>query len=351
MVRTLFLLLCLLLPALPVAAAQVDQANLFVYHRFGDSRYPSTNIPIATFRSHLETLRANHCHVMTLGKLVDLLEQSRPLPAHTVVLTIDDGYATFLSGAMPLLREFGYRATLFVNTASVGQRDYLTWEQLQGLMAEGIEIGNHSHRHDHLVNRRPGETEAAWERRIRDDLTTAQQLLTKHLGQKPDLLAYPYGEYDPAVQRIVRELGFRAAVGQQSGVVTPLSDRFALPRFPMGGPFVALSGFREKLLMHALPVIAVEPESPVWSEPTPPTLRLRMAPSEADLSRLRCFIGGKNSCQVKPVAGAPGWFQMTSDAPLTGRRTKYTLTAPAKHGRGWYWYSHVWVNPQGREGY
>lgn len=57
-------LLFLLALLLPVSPASAGQANIFVYHRFGDDRYPSTNISIDVFAAQLQLLkekRHGHC--------------------------------------------------------------------------------------------------------------------------------------------------------------------------------------------------------------------------------------------------------------------------------------------------
>lgn len=323
------------------------QANIFVYHRFGDARYPSTNVALEVFRQQLDYLKSNDYRVLALGELVSRLERGEPLPQRCVVLTIDDGYSSVLTGALPLLKEFGYPATLFVATASVGHSGYLTWEQIGDLQREGIEIGNHSSRHDHLVNRLEGEGGDAWRQRIRADLVGAQEAFRKNLGEAPALFAYPYGEYDLELIALVRRLGFTGAAVQTSGVVAVGSDPFRLPRFPMGGAYATLEGFREKARMKPMPVVAAEPRSPLLQEENPPWLTLRLDPGGgADLSRLNCFVGGRADAEIIVDPEQPGLVRVRAAEPLSGRRSKYTLTAPAKRGGGWFWYSHLWIRPE-----
>lgn len=334
---------------LSVGTALSADANVFAYHRFGDARYPSTNIAIETFAEQLRILDEQDFTVLTLGQIAAHLREQRPLPERCAALTVDDGYATFLSGAVPLLEKYGYPATLFVNTGSVGAPDYLDWEELRRIAAQGIEIGSHSHSHDHLIEMRPDEDKAAWRKRVRADLQTAQELFSRHLGKAPELFAYPYGEYTPELVEIVREVGFTAAAGQQSGVVYSGSEPYLLPRFPMGGPFATVKGFRNKLAMRALPVEAAEPFDPVISADNPPLLRLRIDPQAIAVSQLRCFVDGKAEGKVTAVEGEAGVFLVQSEKPLTGRRSKYTLTAPDPSGKNWHWYSHLWIRPEVQE--
>lgn len=342
------LLLLFLTPAgliVPSAVLGGDHANLFVYHRFGDDRYPSTNISLGHFREHLELLQREKANVITLGELVSRLERQQALPDRCAVLTIDDAYRSFLTGAMPLLAEYGYRATLFVSTDTVGGSGFLTWEDLQGLHKAGIELGNHSASHAYLLDHRPGETQAEWRDRVKHDLQRAQAAFREHLGIEPELFAYPYGEFSPALVEVVRELDFRGAVGQQSGVVAPEADRYVLPRFPMGGDYTEPAEFRSKLRMRPLPVSQVTPESPLLGAQNPPALHLQIDLKELDPASLTCYVSGQGRVAVEWIDAARGLLAVRPPQALEGRRSKYTLTARERDGGDWFWYSKLWIRP------
>ncbi len=340
--RSLFLAVFLLWP---IWAAGGEGANVFVYHRFGEANLPSTNISLEAFEGQLETLRRGSYSVLRLGEVVGRLEAKAPLPERCAVITVDDAYESFLTGAMPLLRRFGYPATLFVATDFVGHPGYLDWDQLQQLVAEGIEIGNHSASHEHLVNRHPGEAEHEWRKRVRKDLETAQEAFRQRLEIRPALLAYPYGEYSPELISIVREVGFAGAVGQQSGVMAAGADLFALPRFPMGGDYATIEGFGEKLAMRALPVQVLDPLSPILGTENPPVLEIQIQGGKVKLEDLRCFVPGQQNPEILVDPEHPGRITVRARQPLTGRRSKYTITAPARDGKGWLWFSQLWINP------
>jgi peptidoglycan/xylan/chitin deacetylase (PgdA/CDA1 family) len=344
--RTFVLVVLSLLLFFLAAPVFAGEAHVFVYHRFGDGRYPSTNIALDTFAAQLQWLKKTHTTVLTLGQIVERLREDKPLPERCAALTVDDAFETFWTGARPLLRRYGFRATLFVSTDAVGGHDYLNWNQIRQLARDGVEIGSHTASHPYLLDRRRGEDEAQWQARVRRQILKAQRILTKELGRTPRLFAYPYGEYSPRLEAIVKKLGLAAAAAQQSGVVYRGSDRFALPRFPMGGPYATLKGFREKLAMRALPVTVVSPPSPVVGRQDPPTLTVQIAPkSGADLSRMHCYVQGQALGRITPDPKVAGRFTIRALEPLAGRRNKYTLTAPAKRGRGWYWFSQLWVMP------
>jgi len=342
LVPVLFILILLLSLLANPAAVDAEEANVFIYHRFGESRYPSTNIDPDLFASHLEHLKKSGQTVVSLSAIVDSLHTAEGLPGQVVAITVDDAFDSFLENAMPLIRKYRIPVTLFVNTDGVGSPGYLDWDQLRKLSAEGVEIGNHTATHDYLLEREDGEDRAGWEERVRADILRAQEVFARELGSRPRIFAYPYGEYSPRLAKLVRSLGFSAAVAQQSGVISSESDLFALPRFPMGGPFASLQSFRSKASMHALNVAVLSPPSPVLLDVDPPTLKVRIAPDEYDLGQLQGFVQGDNRLLIEIVNHQEGVVAIRAEKPLAGRRNKYTLTAPLKKGGGWAWFSQPW---------
>lgn len=338
--RSIALQLCFSLCLAGVCSAEV---NVFIYHRFGDSRYPSTNISREVFAEQLQLLADRHYQVLPLSVIVNKLDAGEPLPDHCAVLTVDDGFDSFKDAGLPLLVAYGFPATLFVNTESVGRPGYLDWDELRELQRHGVEIGSHGHAHLHMTDMLAGESEAGWRRRIAADLQQANLLFNRELGKVPELFAYPYGEYSPAVISLVEQSGYKAAVAQQSGVVSERSNRFFLPRFPMGGGYATLKGFASKLQMRDLPVKVLAPLSPLIAEVNPPVLDLQIFETDKlVLSQLNCFVDGQPVCRIEADATTPGHYRITAEQALHGRRNKYTLTVPGKAG-GWYWFSQLWI--------
>lgn len=335
-------LVLLLLFARPVWS---NQANVFVYHRFNDARYPSTNTSVDDFKAQLELLRKEHFTVLRLGEIVKRIKAGDALPERCAAITIDDAYRSFLTAGWPLLQRYAFPVTLFVSTDTIGGGDYLNWQELASLQNEGVEIGNHSASHAYLLDRLPGESDRDWAGRVAADIRRAQQAFAEHLGVKPRLFAYPYGEFDPALSALVKKAGFEAAFGQQSGVITPDQDVFQLPRFPVGGNYTALDEFRSKLFMKHLEVRVIEPKTPVVDGENPPTLKVFLDQDKIDTSSLRCFVAGRQECTIRQAGGGSGFLAIKALKPLTGRRSKYTLTARGVGDGAWYWYSQLWIQP------
>lgn len=337
--RLLCLLAGLLLSA-PVSAA--DHAVVFVYHRFGEPQYPSTDTPVAAFKAQLDYLAANGFHVWSLPRLVRTLQAGRPVPERTVALSIDDAFQSVYTNAWPLLRKYHYPVTVFVSTQAVDRNypAYMSWAEMRTMQGQGATFADHTVTHPHPLERKPGESEAAWEKRMRAEVTDAQERLQRELGPAtntdPKLFAYPYGEYSPALAKLVTGLGF-VAFAQASGALGEPLDTRALPRFPVDTHFDALDMFARRAVSRPLPLAAATPWSPVVEgAANPPRLVLSLG---QPLPGIACFRS--DGSRMTPSRPAATRIVLQARTPLPPGRSMYTCTAPAP-GRGYYWYTHPW---------
>jgi peptidoglycan/xylan/chitin deacetylase (PgdA/CDA1 family) len=312
----------------------------FVYHRFADARFPSTNISLKDFEAHLKYLVLNNFQVLSLSDAIDYLD-SREVAKPTVVITIDDGYESFYQNGLPLLKKYGLPATLFINTSTVGGGDYMNWEELAEVVEQGVEIGNHTHTHSYFLN----EPEATRYQLFHDEISLSQSLFKEHLSLTPGAFSYPYGEFDEKMEDVVRNAGFKGAVAQNSGVLHSGMNYFRCPRFPMSEAYAPIDKFKEKSLMKALRIIRSVPEGFTLPEGMRPALALTFNGAGLRLQELQCFVqGGK--CTYNLHDNNDGTFALTLQAeqPLQGRRrTLYTVTVP-DGDKNWHWYSHLWIN-------
>ncbi len=328
----------------PKSVNNNGKISAFIYHKFGEeSKYPSTSISTELFEEHLEYLKQNNYTVLTLGKALERLHSANDLPENTAVLTMDDGYKSIKTNALPLLEEYGYKATIFVATSHVGGNNYLSWEELQALQEKGFEIGNHSHSHAHFVNYAPDRITKVFEQ----DLKKSQRLFRENLNKTAELYAYPFGEYCPGMQNILQKHGYRAAAAQRSGVMHKKSDQFALPRFPMNQYYGEMEKFRDKIGMHPLGVTDVNPKTPVLSEQKKPGFTLTVQNNRINPNGLQCFLDGERNCTVEArEKNASTFLRVQADRELNSRRTTFTVTAPSMDGKKWFWHSRVLIMPE-----
>ncbi|MDH4090694.1 MAG: polysaccharide deacetylase family protein [Cyclobacteriaceae bacterium] len=312
----------------------------FVYHRVGDSRYPSTNISQKDFEAHLAYLVKNNFQVLSLADALKYIKSDEPA-RKTVVITVDDGYKSFYMNGLPLLRKYGLPATLFINTETVGGGDYMNWSELMTATQSGIEIGNHTHTHKYFLN----EPDDSRYTSFKQEIVLSQSLISEHLKVLPKVFSYPYGEFDVEMENIVRQTGFVGAAAQNSGVIYSGTNLYRCPRFPMSEAYAALDKFAEKTSMKALRVISSSPDNLIGIQDLRPVLTLTIDYTDLRLSAIQCFVQG-NECeyQIPGKTDKTATITLQSTKSIAGRRrTLYTVTVPDKAGN-WHWYSRLWIN-------
>ena len=320
-----------------------SHAVVFMYHHFGESDVPTTNVTIDQFKHHIEWLGMEGFNVWPLDRIVEHLRHDRPIPDKTIAITIDDTYVSVFSHAFPLLKSRNWPFTVFVSTDVVDQRlpAYMTWEQMREMQQHGVTFANHSATHRHLIRMRQDETLPQWKRRVTADIRYAQARLEDELGDAPSLFAYPYGEYNTMLAAIVADLGL-TGFGQQSGAIGPYSDLRILPRYPMAEAFAQIGEFKTKALSLALPVTKVTPWDPQLQEDErQPLMTVTLASSEARLDQLVCYVSGQGAAEVSWLGEKR--FSVRAQRPLPVGRSRYNCTAPAEESGRYYWFSHLWI--------
>lgn len=333
--------------AAPSSDTAASQAVVLVYHHVADDTPASTSITPADFAAHLDYLAQHNHTVWPLPQLVRTLQQGIAVPPRTVAITFDDAWSSVYTTAHPLLKARGWPYTVFVNTAAVeaGRRNVMSWSELQELAMDGVTIGNHSHQHAHLVARGVGQSEQQWRQWVQIDIGTAQRLIQQHTGVRPELFAYPYGEYTAALGALIRDQAL-VGFGQHSGAIGPASDFSALPRFPMGGHYTDLTRLATAVNTRPLYVTA-HPSGP-WvveaGQALAPALQLHVQPGDFDAAQLACYASGYGRLDITQLA--TGQFQIASGTPLNVGRTKYNCTAPSRAVSGVYhWWSYLFMRP------
>ena len=321
-----------------LGAYAADHAVVLMYHRFGETDYPTTNIRLEQFDAHLEILASGDYNVMALADIIDRLQNGQSLPDRAVAITIDDAYLSVYSEAWPRLQAYGFPATIFVATQPVdrNRRGYMSWDQLRELQADEYGIGSQTRTHPHMHMITPDQVEK--ELRISNDRFIAE------LGIRPDLFAYPYGEYDLTVIEAVKKAGFIAAFGQNSGIMNGYDGYYELPRFAMNEQYGTID--RLKLAINGLPlkVNHVTPADVVLDE-NPPIYGFTMAQDMDAPKQLRCFNSIFGKLDVTTLGQRA---EIRLPGPLTGKRARINCTMPGPNGR-WRWYGRQFLLPDNQQ--
>ena len=204
-----------------------------MYHRFEENKYPSTNIKINDFKKYLKIIEDSNINFVNPKNFEKELKNNKN--ERKILLTIDDGFSSFYENAWPILKERRYLSS-FLLAQEVGAYNYMTWDQIREISKEDyVEIGNHSHSHEYLVDE---DLEI-----IRKDIEKSISIFNKELKKKFYFFSYPFGEYSLDFKNLIKSLGFKYAFGQHSGVMDETKDFWVTKDYPINEKYGEIKRF------------------------------------------------------------------------------------------------------------
>ena len=290
-----------------------------MYHRFEESKYPSTNITVEQLESHLNYLVEQNFRFTQASDLLDPELQKEK----TITVTIDDAYLSFYEVGLPIFEKYQVPVTLFLNTENVGGFNYMSWDQLRDVLDRGVEIQNHSHTHSSFST--------LDEEAIINEIETSQSLIFANLNITPNLFAFPFGESSDMAQKVI-ERYFDAAFGQHSGAFS-MNYQYYIPRFPLNENYGSLDRLRE--ISKSLPFEAaqLQPSNPTLN---PPSTRF-VLDVEGGVNGVNCFISDFQGSIEKQMTTLENKLLIElSRMPVSGR-LRFNCT---RVGDGIFWYGH-----------
>ena len=318
-------------------------AVILLYHHVADNTPALTSISPTLFEQHLQYLSNHDFKVWPLHRIIDAISQHQQIPDKVVAITFDDGYQSIYQNAFPLLKKHHFPFTIFVSTAAIDQRFSLqsSWDELRTMAAAGATIGNHSNSHDHLLKPHHNENSAQWLQRIKSDISKAELRIQQEIGISRKFFAYPYGEYNQQLSKLILQLGL-VGFGQHSGAVGYTTEFSAIPRFPVAGNYASIEDFALKTMTLPLPVTSTSATAkPLRHNQSKPELTLEFSDKFTAQETLQCFDSYQQKLVLKWVNKHRVEIHPTRDIP-TGR-SRYNCTASFNGTSRFYWYSYPWI--------
>ena len=265
-----------------------------MYHRFEENKYPSTNIKISDFKKQLEIIQKNNIKFINPKDFKKELINNKK--QRKILLTIDDGFLSFYNNAWPILKKNKIPFILFVSTREVGSFNYMNWNQIKEIAKEDfVEIGNHSHTHEYLVNEND-ET-------IKADIKKSIKIFKTKLGKNSVFFSYPFGEYSINFKNIIISLGFKYAFGQHSGVIDETKNFYELPRFPINEKYGEIKRFTSLTKTLPFKYKNIFPEEKyILDSKNPPQVKIEFYENIKNLNSVNCYSNEDNKWRKSEIA-------------------------------------------------
>ena len=251
-----------------------------MYHRFDENKYPSTNIQMEVFLKQIQLIKDlnySFIHPEDFEKNFNI-----PKKQKKILITVDDAFQSFYEVAWPFLKENRIPFILFVSTEPVGNRGYMTWEQIREVEKEKFAvIGHHSHSHEYLIDK---SNEV-----FKEDIETANRIFNEKIGYVPSLFSYPFGEYSEFMRDYISKK-FTYAFGQHSGVIDVNKEKFQLPRFPINENYGELKRFTSIIKTYPLEYKKLLPvEKKLNKSNNPPSFSVEFFKDQKNIKNINCY--------------------------------------------------------------
>jgi peptidoglycan/xylan/chitin deacetylase (PgdA/CDA1 family) len=263
-----------------------------MYHRFDENKYPSTNIQMEVFLKQIQLIKDlnySFIHPEDFEKNFNI-----PKKQKKILITVDDAFQSFYEVAWPFLKENRIPFILFVSTEPVGNRGYMTWEQIREVEKEKFAvIGHHSHSHEYLIDKTNEDFE--------EDIETANRIFNEKIGYVPSLFSYPFGEYSEFMRNYISKK-FTYAFGQHSGVIDVNKEKFQLPRFPINENYGELKRFTSIIKTYPLEYKELLPvEKKLNKSNNPPSFSVEFFKEQKNIKNINCYSNEGNQWEKSNI--------------------------------------------------
>lgn len=226
---------------------------------------PNYAVTPQQFEQQLLWLKRQNFHFVSMDEVLAARAGKQALPAKAVLLSFDDGYASFYQHAYPLIKHYNIPVVLALvgnwlvpgpnepvdfDGKRIARSSLLSWAQLREMHDSGlVEIASHTYAlHDGILanpqgNMQPAvtarrydpasksyESDQAYRLRLYNDFKANNDLFIKQGLNKPRVMVWPYGRYNSEAQALAGQLGMPVTFTLDDGPNLPATPLAALRR-------------------------------------------------------------------------------------------------------------------------
>lgn len=203
-------------------------APILTFHHIGYATSKDGKVAVnlhyspVSFENLLKNLQKENYQTVFASEMAAYLAKGQKPPSNWVALTFDDGYEDFYTNALPLLKKYGDRASLYIITSRFSG-DYLTKDQIREIDDSGlVEIGSHTVSHPQL----PRLSSAGQLKELRESKADLERLLKKNILS----ICYPSGSYNQETEVLAKQIGYQFGFTYNHRPFLDTADRYVIDR-------------------------------------------------------------------------------------------------------------------------
>jgi len=216
------------------------------YYRLSKNKPSKIAITQDDFKAQMKYLKENGYHVITLDQLLGFLDYQEQIPEKSVAITFDDGWISVYDIAFPILKKYGFPATIFIYTDFIGGGKAMSWKQIKELSEAGFDIQCQTKTHRDLTVLKEKESFKEYFKSLEMEISYPKKLIKKKLNKECKCLAYPYGITNNLVIAMLKKHGYRAAFTVDNRSNPFFIDKYKINRSAIYGEY-DIEKFKNKL--------------------------------------------------------------------------------------------------------
>ncbi len=205
----------IIIPLIPLRRGGLQSSGyqtvpMLRYEKFSESPAGPSAVSRRAFESQMRFLQDQGYQVISIDKFMEFLDFKDQIPQKSVVISIDDGWKSFFEVAYPVLKKYGYPATLFVQPDMIGNKGALSWQQLIYMSGEGLDVQCRMRTHRDLKRLQIKNEFNRYLTELDRELLESKAAIESKLGKTCRYLAYPDGPTNSLLIAFAKKHGFRA---------------------------------------------------------------------------------------------------------------------------------------------
>lgn len=192
------------------------------YHAIDNSTTNELLLSPEKFKAQLKYLKDNGYTPLTMDELYGFLKEKKSIPEKSVVITFDDGYRDNYTNAFPILKEFDFKATIYVIADCIEDGMYMTKAQIKEMSDWGIDIESHTAKHEDLSKLK---FDAQYQ-----TMKSSKETLEKIIGKNVDYIAYPFGKHNNDTRKAAEKAGYKLGFNLAGGLTDKSDNPYNLDR-------------------------------------------------------------------------------------------------------------------------
>ena len=203
---------------------------ILMYHSISEGSNESLYVKPDSFTRQMAYIKWRGYNVISLDELVEGIKANRKFKHNTVVITLDDGYEDNYTSAYPVLKNYGFPATIFLISNYIDKKKgFLRWHQIKQMLNDGkITFGGHTKNNVYLPN---VEDDMA----LRYEIAGCKKDIELKTAGKVNHFCYPTGGFTEEIKKIVKVAGYKGACTTNRGFSKPNKDVYELKRIKIKG--------------------------------------------------------------------------------------------------------------------